>query len=233
MYHKARAHHNLDVKKAVKTFSSDNGKSTRRNRSRSWTLVKYRRREANDSIWGRHHCHHQASISRKRKVGIENMFVDKDTVLPHNHEIPAGSGKIVAVGKVEVFQAHHQQDGKARSSFSSSPQNGRPVHSRQWTWNATRLRETESVMLNEFFTIWAGGVFLRIHVVRSHSDTNSFSPQHILGQWIQTGRWSDTVVRPCHWTKPLVPFPQCTTAHSHLHLSLISDSHTKDIWLFS
>ena len=56
---------------------------------------------------------------RKRKIGIENMFVDKDGVLPHNHRIPTGSGKIGAVGKVDILQALHHKDGKERKIILS------------------------------------------------------------------------------------------------------------------
>ena len=81
------------------------------------------------------------------RTGIGNMFVDKETILSRSHNIPSGSGKIGTRGKVGIIQAHLQQDGKI--SFSSSPQS---VHPRQRTLNA-RLRETESVMMNECFTI--------------------------------------------------------------------------------
>ena len=50
-------------------------------------------------------------MCRKRKIGIENMFVDNDGVLPHNHRIPTGSGKIAAVGQVETIQSLHLKDG--------------------------------------------------------------------------------------------------------------------------
>ena len=85
-------------------------------------------------------CQHPDLL--KRKVGIENMFVDKEAILPHNHQIPTGNGKIGAVGKVEIIQALHQEGGEGRTKFPSQ-QNGRPVHSRSRTWNATRLGETE------------------------------------------------------------------------------------------
>ena len=73
------------------------------------------------------------------------MLVDKEAILPHNHQIPTGNGKIGAVGKVEIIQALHQEDGEGRTKFPSQ-QNGRPVHSHSRTWNATRLGETECVM---------------------------------------------------------------------------------------
>ena len=46
---------------------------------------------------------------------------------------------------MEIIQALHQEDGEGRTKFPSQ-QNGRPVHSRSRTWNATRLGETECVM---------------------------------------------------------------------------------------
>ena len=61
------------------------------------------------------------------------MFVDKGALLPHNHRVPIGSGKIGAVGKVEIGQAIHQKYGKARNNFLSA-QKGRPIHSRLRTW---------------------------------------------------------------------------------------------------
>ena len=71
-------------------------------------------------------------ICRKLMKGIENMFVDNETILPHSITIPTGSGKIGTIGKVGIIEAHRQQDGVFL--FVLSPQNGRPVHSRSRTW---------------------------------------------------------------------------------------------------
>ena len=79
------------------------------------------------------------------------MFVDMEAMLPRNHRVPTGSGKIGAVGKVEITQPLHPQNGT--EDTIPSTQNGRPVHSRSRTRNATRLRETESDTLNEYLTV--------------------------------------------------------------------------------
>ena len=55
-------------------------------------------------------------------------------------------GKLRAVGKVEIIEALRQKMVKEERNNFPSPQNGRPVHSRSRTWNATRLRDTESVI---------------------------------------------------------------------------------------
>ena len=81
------------------------------------------------------------------------MFVDKEAILPLNHRTPIGSGEIGAVGKMKIIQALHRKDGKGRHTTFTRTQNVRPVHSHSRTWNATQLRETHNVMLNEYFTI--------------------------------------------------------------------------------
>ena len=42
-------------------------------------------------------------FAEKRKIGIENKFVDKETMLSRSHKLPTGSGKIGAVGKVGII----------------------------------------------------------------------------------------------------------------------------------
>ena len=46
---------------------------------------------------------------RKQKNGIENIFVDKEAILPHNHRLPAASGKIGVVGNNGLIQARHRK----------------------------------------------------------------------------------------------------------------------------
>ena len=65
---------------------------------------------------------------KQKKNGIGSIFVDKEARLPHNHRLPAASGKIGAVGKIGVHHARHQEDVK--KELFPSPQIGRPVHSR-------------------------------------------------------------------------------------------------------
>ena len=73
------------------------------------------------------------------------MFVDREGVLPHNHRIPTGSGKIGAVGKVVILQALHHKDGEERQTiFVLSLKTGRPVHSRLRTLELAQLRETKA-----------------------------------------------------------------------------------------
>ena len=64
-------------------------------------MVKYVLLEANDSRWSRH---------QKARDGFEGRFIEKEAKLPHNHRVPTGSGKIEAVGKVGLVQAHRQRD---------------------------------------------------------------------------------------------------------------------------
>ena len=80
-------------------------------------------------------------ICQKQKNGIERIFVDEDATLPHNHRLPAASGKIGVVGNMERIQVRHQKDCKGRKEgrktcSSPSPQIERPVHSRSRTWNS-------------------------------------------------------------------------------------------------
>ena len=57
-------------------------------------------------------CHRQNTpMCRKLKNGIENVFVDEETILPCNNKISVGSGKIRTIGKVTRIQAHRKQDG--------------------------------------------------------------------------------------------------------------------------
>ena len=81
-------------------------------------------------------------ICRKRKLGIEDMFVDRETVLPRNHKIPTGSGKIGAIGKVVKKQAHYQRDGKRKKCllFKSSERKTPSTHANGLE-TATRPRE--------------------------------------------------------------------------------------------
>ena len=73
------------------------------------------------------------------------MFVDKDGVLQHNHRIPTGSGKIGAVGKVDILQALHHKDGKGRKIILSCVFRPEDPY--------THACVPESVMLNEYFMI--------------------------------------------------------------------------------
>ena len=57
---------------------------------------------------------------KKQKSGIGSIFVDKEALLPHSHRRPTGSGQIGAVGKVKIFEARHQKDGKGRNMVSKS-----------------------------------------------------------------------------------------------------------------
>ena len=138
------------------------------------------------------------------------MFVDKEAILPHNHRVRTGSGKIGAVGKVDISQALHQTDGKGRQqNCFPSPQNGRPVHPRSRTWHATRLRETESVTLNEYFTIKSGCVdkhrttriffsaFLR---TGTHSCIISAPLQVVAVDWTLSSRIISVGLEPIWWT---------------------------------
>ena len=86
------------------------------------------------------------TVATTRRLA-SRVFFDSEAMLTRNHKIPIGSGK------VGIIQAHHQEDGETKKNVFFSAQNGRPVHSRKQTWNATRLRETECVMLNQYFTI--------------------------------------------------------------------------------
>ena len=65
-------------------------------------------------------------ICRKRRMDIENMFVDKDGVLPHNR-LARWTQFLLFMTKIVKEERH----------FSQSLQNGGPVHSRLRTWNAT------------------------------------------------------------------------------------------------
>ena len=53
-------------------------------------------------------------ICQKQKNGIESIFVDKEAKVPHNDRLPAASGKIGVVGKIELFQVRHPKDGFER-----------------------------------------------------------------------------------------------------------------------
>ena len=126
-------------------------KRTRRYRSRTRMLVKYVLLEANDSRWSRNHCHHPASsLAEARRIGIENMFVDKEGALPRNHRIPSGRSKIEEVVKVEIIQALRHKDAKGRKIPKSSERKPR-TFSR--TLERDQLLETESAVLNEYFSI--------------------------------------------------------------------------------
>ena len=135
------------------------------------------------------------------------MFVDNDGVLLHNYRIQTDSGQIAAAGKMKLIQAHHQEDDAGRKMFPS-PQNGRPVHPRlrskkttsfgrpqAWCWTSTSRSERE-VPHACFSALPCAPHLARIpscpifFYLRSTFQVDSS---------LSDGKWSDTVVRPCHW----------------------------------
>ena len=72
-------------------------------------------------------------------------------VLARNNTISNGRGKIGTTGKVRRVQGHRQQDGDFCSpSFRTEDPS---THAKERGDNAMRLRETDGVMMNEWFTI--------------------------------------------------------------------------------
>ena len=98
-------------------------------------------------------------ICQKQKSGIESIFVDEDAILPHNHRLPAASGKIGVVGNIGRIQVRHQKDCKGRKEgkhvLLQVLRSKDPYTHAHVLKTATQLRGRVRD-LNEYSTVWGG-----------------------------------------------------------------------------
>ena len=193
-------------------------KRTRPYWSRAWTSEKHVPPEANNSRWSRHCGHHQSSRFAKMQI----TFVDKEAILPHNHRLPAASGKIGVVGKIGLVQTRHQKDNNGRKKHVSKPSHRKTraltltcLKQRRATviWTSSPLSQWRAVdkhlTARMFFSAFTHCVLSRLLVLAWALCVVQTSWRFASALWYLSGRWLGTVVRPYHWQSRGAPSTVC------------------------
>ena len=143
---------------------------------------------------------------------------------------------------MDIVQALHNQDGKGRKTIFPSPQNKRPVHSRLRTWSATSFGRPQAPRCTSQLHDLRGdcrSIYTVLHArfpalsCIAHSQWHEFL--FISAAHISSVNSDRSVIGHNCLAVPLNT-SWCTIhivqLYKHTFISLISDSHTKDITHF-